>query len=215
MKLLRELVETVSYIEEANEGQKSFFITGPFMQSEVKNKNGRVYPRSVMEQAVSKYIGQKVNNKTSYGELSHPQGPKINEDRISHLIESLSWDGNDVIGKAKILNTPMGNIAKAIMEGGGRLGVSSRGLGSLKQNQKGIMEVQNDFFISTAADLVSDPSAPAAWVNSVMENIEWKLNESTGEWFQEMIHETKNEIKKQKLNEDRILKLFKDFVESI
>jgi hypothetical protein len=216
MLLIRELIEQVEYLEESDKnGSKSMYVYGPTMQSEIQNKNGRIYPRAVMEGALNKYLDTKFKNKTAYGELSHPQGPKINEDRIAHLFTELNWQGNDVVGKAKILNTPMGNIAKGIMEGGGRLGISSRGLGTLKQNSKGIMEVQNDFTIATPGDLVTDPSAPSAWMSSVMENVSWSLDPNTGEYFKEMIEETKKEIKKSSLTESEKLRIFRTFVNSI
>lgn len=181
MKLLVEKIETVQYNLNENDGKKSMFIEGVFMQSEVKNRNGRVYPRGIMESAVTNYITEKVNNGTAYGELSHPSGPNINPDRVSHLIESLRWDGNNIIGKAKI-GGPLGESVLKLMELGGKIGVSSRGLGSLKQNKQGIMEVQGDFRIATAADIVLDPSAPDAYVKGIMEDTEWFFNITTGTW---------------------------------
>ncbi len=215
MKLITEINENVECIVEGE--NKSLYITGPFMQSEVQNKNGRIYPKSVMEAAVSKYLEAKVNSRTAYGELGHPAGPKINEDRISHLITELKWNGNDVIGKAKILNTNMGNIARGIQEGGGQLGVSSRGLGTLKQNSAGIMEVQGDFHIATAADIVVDPSAPGALVNGVMENVEYFFNEVNGDFLARKATELKQEINKMSIKEieEKKFKIFEAFIKSI
>ena len=181
MKLLVEKIETVEYNLNESNGKKSMFIEGIFMQSEVKNRNGRIYPRSIMENAVNSYINDKVNNGIAYGELSHPSGPNINPDRVSHLIESLHWDGNNVIGKAKV-GGPLGESVLKLIEFGGIIGVSSRGLGSLKQNKRGIMEVQQDFRIATAADIVLDPSAPDAYVKGIMEDTEWFFNITTGTW---------------------------------
>ena len=215
MKLITELNEAIECIVEGE--NKSLYITGPFMVAETKNKNGRIYPKGVMEAAVSKYTDQKLNSKTAYGELGHPQGPKINEDRISHLITELKWDGNIVIGKAKILNTTMGNIARGIQEGGGQLGVSSRGLGTLKQNTQGIMEVQNDFFLSTAADIVVDPSGPGCLVNGIMENADWIYDESNGWILAEKAHQIKNEIKKMSKGElaEKQVQIFNNFINSL
>lgn len=215
MKLITEINENVNCIIEGE--NKSLYITGPFMQSEIKNKNGRIYPKNVMEAAVSKYLETKVNNRTAYGELGHPAGPKINEDRISHLITELTWNGNDVIGKARVLNTSMGNIARGIQEGGGQLGVSSRGLGSIRQNSAGIMEVQNDFHIATAADIVVDPSAPAALVNGIMENVEYFFDETNGDFLARKSTELKEQVKKMSLQEiqEKKFRIFESFIKSI
>lgn len=219
MKLITELnTENIEYLEEKTDDKKNLYLSGIFMQSEIQNKNGRIYPRGVMENAVNKYLDTKLNNKTAYGELGHPTGPKINEDRISHLITELKWNGNDVVGKAKIFDTAMGNIARSIIEGGGRLGVSSRGLGTLKPNTKGINEVQDDFFIATAADIVTDPSAPAAMVNGIMEGVEYLYDEKNGVFFQQMVEDTKKEIhslRKSQLDEAKMLTIFNKFIKSI
>lgn len=218
MKLISELTESIEFVTEEVNGKKNLYIEGIFMQAELPNKNGRLYPRSVMEQAVDKYSSDRLNIKTSYGELGHPQGPKINEDRISHLIESLTWNGNDVHGKAKILGTEKGNIARAIIEGGGRLGVSSRGLGSLKENKSGLQEVQNDFYLATPADIVTDPSAPGALVNGIMEGVEWMYDEKNGLWFQQMVEDVKNEVHslpKSQLNEEKFLEIYTRFVSGL
>ena len=175
MKLIKEINETVSYItEEIEGGKKNLFITGPFLQTEQKNRNGRIYLREVMAKEVARYTDQYINKNRAFGELGHPDTPSINLDRVSHMIVDLHQEGNDWIGKAKILDTPMGNIARNLIEGGGQLGVSSRGMGSIKQ-QNGVNVVQDDFYLATAADIVADPSAPDAFVRGIMENKEWMI----------------------------------------
>ena len=175
MKLIKEINESVSYLTEETEGgKKNLFITGPFLQTEQKNRNGRVYLKEVMAKEVARYTEQYINKNRAFGELGHPDTPSINLDRVSHMIVDLKQEGNDWIGKAKILDTPMGNIAKNLIEGGGQLGVSSRGMGSIKQ-QNGVNVVQDDFYLATAADIVADPSAPDAFVRGIMENKEWMI----------------------------------------
>lgn len=177
MKLIREINEQVNYLTEEvldENGKKSLYITGPFLQTEVKNRNGRIYKRDTMLNEVRRYTEQYINKNRAFGELGHPDTPTINLDRVSHMIVDLHQEGNDWIGKAKILDTPMGTIARQIIEGGGQLGVSSRGMGSLK-NENGVNVVQDDFYLATAADIVADPSAPDAFVRSIMENKEWML----------------------------------------
>lgn len=190
MHLITEVFDEVNVTEVVNEsagnGKKYYFIEGVYMQSNIKNRNGRMYPKHIMENEVVRYTADKIANKTAYGELGHPAQPTINPERISHLIESLTWDGDNVIGRAKVLDTQYGLIAQKILEGGGRLGVSSRGMGSLKENN-GVMEVQSDFYISTAADIVTDPSAPAAMVQHVVEGKEWFFN--NGIWTEKQIED--------------------------
>jgi hypothetical protein len=175
MKLIKEIYETVSYeyLEESN-GKKCLHIEGPFLVAEKKNKNGRLYEYNTMKKEVHRYTEDYVNKKRAFGELGHPETPSINLDRVSHIITSLREDGTQWIGKAKILETPMGNIAKNLIEGGAQLGVSSRGMGSLK-NVNGVNIVQPDFYLATAADIVADPSAPGAFVQGIMEGKEWML----------------------------------------
>lgn len=175
MKLIKELNEDLQYIVEVNEetGKKNLYIEGVFLQSNLQNRNGRVYPREIMQREVDRYMKEQVATKRAYGELGHPEGPSINLDRVSHMITSLKEDGNNWIGKAKILDTPMGNIAQSLIKEGAGLGVSSRGLGSLKENSEGINEVQDDFMLATAADIVADPSAPDAYVAGIMEGRDW------------------------------------------
>lgn len=174
MKLITELNESIKYVTEKTEsGKKTLYIEGVFLQSEIKNRNGRMYPKQVLEREVNRYNEQFVQKGRAFGELGHPDGPQINLDRISHIIESLKQDGTNWVGRAKITDTPMGNIARGIIESGGQLGVSTRGMGSIKLNKEGVNEVQDDFHLATAADIVADPSAPDAFVNGIMEGVEW------------------------------------------
>ena len=173
MKLITEVTEQINVINEATEsGKKEFFIEGPFLQAEKKNRNGRIYPMSVMEREVNRYVTEYVDKNRAYGELGHPSGPTINLERVSHMTKTLRKEGSDYIGKAKIMDTPYGNIVKNLMSEGATLGVSSRGMGSLKE-KNGVMEVQDDFWLATAADIVADPSAPDAFVRGIMEGKEW------------------------------------------
>lgn len=176
MKLIAEYIDQDLEVvmESADGGSKATFIEGVFAQAEGQNRNGRIYPRSVMEKAVDKYVTEQVATKRAVGELNHPSGPVVNLDKVSHIIESLSWKGNDVVGKARILNTPMGNIVKGLLEGGVKLGVSTRGMGSLEE-RKGVSYVKDDYILNTV-DIVQDPSAPDAFVNGIMEGVEWVWN---------------------------------------
>tara|TARA_Y100000590_G_scaffold460276_1_gene619258 strand:- start:712 stop:1359 length:648 start_codon:yes stop_codon:yes gene_type:complete len=173
MKLICELTETVDYelIEEDGKPKK-YFIEGIFMQSEKKNKNGRIYPLDVLEKEVGRYVKEYVEPKRAFGELGHPDGPTVNLDRASHMITSLTKEGKNFVGRAKILDTPNGKIVKSLIDEGARLGVSSRGMGTLKPDKKAQI-VQNDFYLATAADIVADPSAPNAFVEGIMEGREW------------------------------------------
>jgi hypothetical protein len=215
MKLIKEVNESVSYItEEVEGGKRNLFITGPFLQTEQKNRNGRIYMREVMEKEVSRYTDQYINKNRAFGELGHPDTPSINLDRVSHMIVDLHQEGNDWIGKAKILDTPMGNIARNLIEGGGQLGVSSRGMGSIKQ-QNGVNVVQDDFYLATAADIVADPSAPDAFVRGIMENKEWML--VNGVWT-EMDHDiAKQAIRKASRREIEAVaaQIFENFIKKL
>ena len=174
MKLISELVEEVKYlVEEKESGKKDFFIEGVFLQGNLKNKNGRVYRTETLDKEVGRYSKEYIEKNRAFGELGHPSGPTINLERASHIIKSLKREGDNFIGKAKILDTPYGNIVKNLMQEGAQLGVSSRGMGSLKENKDGVMEVQDDFYLATAADIVADPSAPDAFVRGIMEGVEW------------------------------------------
>jgi len=173
MKLITELNEEVKYVFEEVEGKKkNYFIEGVFMQGDIKNRNGRMYPKEVLAKEATRYNKEYIQKNKAYGELGHPQGPTINLERVSHMIKSLTPDGPNFIGKAKVLDTPYGNIVKNLIDEGAQLGVSSRGMGTLRE-KNGSQEVQSDFMLSTAADIVADPSAPEAFVNGVMEGVEW------------------------------------------
>ena len=178
MKLICELQESVNYefIEEGSEKPKQYFIEGIFMQSEKKNKNGRVYPLPILEKEVNRYVKEYVEPKRAFGELGHPDGPTVNLDRASHMITSLVKEGKNFVGRAKVLDTPNGQIVKCLIDEGARLGVSSRGMGTLKQDEKNSQIVQKDFYLATAADIVADPSAPNAFVEGIMEGKEWVWN---------------------------------------
>jgi len=173
MKLIAEYNENniECIVEKKSDGTKKYAIEGVFMQAEGKNRNGRIYPKAVMENAVAKYVDEQVSKNRAVGELNHPEGPTVNLDKVSHLITDLRWEGNDVVGKASILDTPMGQIVKGLLEGGVNLGVSTRGMGSLEQRSNA-MYVKDDFQLSTV-DIVQDPSAPGAFVNGIMEGVEW------------------------------------------
>jgi hypothetical protein len=217
MKLITELTESVDYITESKEnGLKEHYIVGPFLVSDTLNKNGREYPKPVMESAVAKYIKETLDTKRAYGELGHPAGPQINLDRVSHIITELKWSGNIVMGKAKITDTPMGNIARGLLESGANLGVSSRGLGSLKESN-GVMIVQSDYKIATAADIVADPSAPGAFVQGIMENTEWLYDEKHGWQAVQLAENYKKKIKgmSRKQIEENRLALFESFVSKL
>ena len=172
MRLIAEEITEVNFLSEEKNGKKSHFIEGVFLQAEIANKNGRKYPFKTLEREVAKYDEGHIRKGRALGELGHPDGPSINLDKVSHKIESLRAEGNNFIGRAKILDTPMGNIAKSLLDEGVSLGVSSRGMGSLKQ-QEGVNIVQDDFMLATAADIVADPSAPDAFVDGIMEGKEW------------------------------------------
>jgi len=178
VKLISEsILQDVEYItEEKENGKKNYKIRGIFMQADIKNKNGRVYPMEILQKEVKRYNEEFINEKRAYGELGHPEGPTINLERASHMITALYPDGKNFIGEAKILATPMGEIVKTLMDEGAKLGVSSRGMGSLEEKKDGASYVRNDFYLATAADIVSDPSAPSAFVEGIMEGKEWVWN---------------------------------------
>jgi hypothetical protein len=208
MKLFTELNEEVSFITEMEEsGKKAFYIEGIFLQGNIKNRNGRIYPVPVLEKEVYRYIDNNVKTSRAYGELGHPDGPNINLERVSHMIKNLRKEGDNFIGKAKILETPYGMIVRNLLAEGAGIGVSSRGMGSLRENREGIMEVQDDFHLATAADIVADPSAPNAYVRGIMEGAEWVLDSVSGSWrAQELVHEARKAGKI--LSEEQKLKLF-------
>lgn len=218
MKLITELFENVEYITEAKEsGEKDHYIHGIFLQAEQKNRNGRVYPIHIMEGEVNRYMTDVVKNNRAYGELGHPTGPQINLDRVSHMITELKRDGYNFIGKAKLTDTPMGNIAKGLLKSGANLGVSSRGMGSLKPSRDGSMEVQSDFHLATAADIVADPSARDAFVKGIMENVEWIYDPIKGTWHEEQLHNTKKALHKMTINqiEEERFAIFESYLTSL
>lgn len=218
MRLITELVEDIRVIEEAKEdGKKSFYIEGIFLQGNQPNRNNRIYKTEVLEREVNRYIKENVNKNRAYGELGHPNGPSINLDRVSHIITELKRDGDNFVGRAKITSTPMGDVARGLLSDGAQLGVSSRGMGSMKEGKNGIMEVQDDFYLATAADIVADPSAPDAFVNGVMEGVEWVWDH--GKMVAMRVEEIEKEIEKaarsKKLNEQRKIELFEKFIRSL
>ena len=199
--------------EKKEDGSKSVYIEGIFMQAEKPNRNGRIYGRGIMEREVQKYQ-ELINEKRSLGELGHPPSPSINLNQVSHMITGLKFEGNDIYGKAKILDTPMGKIAKNFIEEGVRLGVSSRGLGSVKLNKEGVNEVQDDFHLATV-DIVADPSAPDAFVQGIMESADWILE--NGVWKAIQIEQAQNTIRKaSKADLNKVkLQIFEQFLRSI
>ena len=215
MRLITEYVENnLEMICEAKkDGSKNYFIEGVFMQSNKKNRNGRIYEKKTMEKAVEKYVTEQVKTGRAVGELNHPEGPTVNLDKVSHKITDLHWQGNDVVGKASILKTPMGQIVEGLLEGGVKLGVSSRGMGSLV-NKNGASYVGKDFMLSTI-DIVQDPSAPSAFVNGVMEGCEWVWD--NGIIRQQDIEEIETEIKEAKVGNlpEVEMKAFKNFLSKL
>ena len=216
MKLIKEEVLDTKFIVEEKLGKKKeYFIEGIFLQSALQNRNGRMYPEQVMDAEVARYMKECVLSNRAYGELGHPDTPSINLDRVSHLIVDLRKEGTNYIGRAKILETPMGNIARGLLDGGANLGVSSRALGSLKMNEEGINVVQDDFMLSTAADIVADPSAPDAFVRGIMENTEWVFVD--GKFVEKQIDEARAAIRKassRQLQEAK-LRAFQTFLSKI
>ena len=174
MRLICETLEDVEFIcETAPSGTKNYFIEGVFMQANVKNRNGRIYPKAILQKEVLRYDQNYIKQNRAFGELGHPEGPTVNLERVSHMIQEINESGNNFVGRAKILDTPYGKIVKNLIDEGARLGVSSRGMGSLKPVGRNVSQVQDDFYLATAADIVADPSAPAAFVNGIMEGKEW------------------------------------------
>lgn len=216
MKLITEEVNNIRFLTEMNEktGQKEMFIEGIFMQAEEKNRNGRVYPFHVLNKEVERYNKDYVEKNRAFGELGHPDSPTINLDRVSHMITKLYPDGNNFMGKAKIMDTPNGKIVKSLLDGGASLGVSTRGVGSLKP-ANGYQLVQDDFKLATAADIVADPSAPKAFVQGIMENAEWILTDSG--WKEVHFENAKKQIKEASKNdiEAVALRLFENFISKL
>ena len=216
MKLIREEIESVEFITEEKNGKKSLFIEGIFLQGNIKNRNGRMYPMDTLRREVERYNESNVGTGRALGELGHPDGPTVNLDRVSHKIVSLKESGSNFIGKAKILNTPMGKIAENLISEGVKLGVSSRGIGSLKQTKEGFNVVGEDFMLATAADIVADPSAPDAFVEGIMEGKEWVWEGSIlKEKFASDAKRRINTLVDQKRLEENKLNLFNEFINSL
>ena len=216
MKLIREEIETVDFIVEERNGKKNMFIEGIFLQGDLKNRNGRMYPMETLRREVQRYSENHIQSGRALGELGHPDGPTVNLDRVSHKIVSLKENGSNFIGKAKILSTPMGKIAESLINEGVKLGVSSRGIGSLKQTREGVNIVGDDFMLSTAADIVSDPSAPDAFVEGIMEGKDWVWDGGIlREKFAEKTYQQINTFVDQKQLDEKKLDLFNDFLNNL
>ena len=217
MRLLSEVHEDINYITEAKEdGKDNFFIEGVFMQGNFKNRNGRVYPTEILEKEVARYNKEYVDKNRAYGELGHPQGPTINLERVSHMITKLERDGDNFVGKAKIMTeTPYGAIVKSLIKEGAQLGVSSRGMGTLSAGKGGVQQVGKDFYLATAGDIVADPSAPLAFVEGIMEEKEWVFE--NGIWTVEQAEKMKSQIVTMSVQEieDEKFKIFETFLNSI
>jgi len=214
MKLIRETVEEVKLITEEKNGVKTLYIQGPFLVAEMKNKNGRMYKTETLTKEVDRYNEEYVSKNRAFGELGHPDSPSINLDRVSHLITNLKQEGNIFVGKAKILETPMGKIAKSLMEGGATLGVSSRGMGSLKEVDGGNV-VQDDYYLATAADIVADPSAPGAFVQGIMEGKEWVWDNGVVKEIDVNAYYEQIKRAKQKQIDEVSLKIFENFLSKL
>lgn len=217
MKLFTDLNEEVQILKEDHGGEPSYYLQGIFIQGNKKNRNGRMYPTAILEEEVEKYTETYIDKSRAFGELGHPDGPTINLDRVSHMITELKQDGDNFIGTAKIMDTPNGKIVKCLMDEGAQLGVSTRGMGSLKPNSNGYQEVQKDFSLATAADIVVDPSAPDAFVNGIMEGVEWIwdngiLKASEVEAIEEQIE---TDVRSNSLTEERKFEIFSNFLKSL
>jgi hypothetical protein len=214
MKLISEEVSNAEYLVEETNGKKDYKIRGIFLQSNMKNRNGRVYPKDILENEVARYNKEFINKKRAFGELGHPDGPTVNLERVSHMITKLHPDGNNFIGEAKIMNTPYGKIVKGLIDEGAQLGVSSRGMGSLIQ-RNGANYVKDDFYLATAADIVADPSAPDAFVEGIMENKEWVWD--NGVLKEKDIEAWKSQVQsaKQRALEESKLKVFESFLKKL
>ena len=216
MKLITEEIESVEIITEDRDGSNTLYIQGPFLQAEITNRNGRNYPFQILEREVKRYNDTFISKGRALGELGHPEGPTVNLDRVSHKIVSLRESGSNFIGKAKILSTPMGKIAESLISEGVKLGVSSRGIGSLRMTREGINVVGEDFMLATAADIVADPSAPDAFVSGIMEGKEWVWDGGIlREKYAEKTYKTINTLVDQKRLEENKLNLFNDFLTNL
>jgi len=216
MKLIREEIEDIKILTESRNGKKSLYIEGVFLQGNIKNRNGRMYPMETLRREVGRYNENHVQSGRALGELGHPEGPTVNLDRVSHKIVSLKESGSNFVGKAKILGTPMGKIASSLIEEGVKLGVSSRGIGSLKPTREGINVVGDDFMLATAADIVADPSAPDAFVEGIMEGKDWVWDGGVlREKYAERTYKTINTLVDQKALDEKKLSLFNDFLSNL
>ena len=216
MKLIREEIESVKILTEERNGKKSLYIEGVFLQGNIKNRNGRMYPMETLRREVGRYNESNVVTGRALGELGHPDGPTVNLDRVSHKIVSLKESGSNFIGKAKILNTPMGKIASSLLDEGVKLGVSSRGIGSLKPTKEGFNVVGDDFMLATAADIVADPSAPDAFVEGIMEGKDWVWDGGIlRERYAEKTYKQINTLVDQSALEEKKLSLFNDFLNNL
>ena len=223
MQLITEIYDEDCQVitEASDDGKKSYFIEGIFMQGDLKNRNGRVYPSEILEKEMNRYSENFIKTKRALGELGHPNGPQINGDRVSHLITEMRRDGSNFYGKAKILSTPMGEIVKTFIDEGVKVGVSTRGLGSVKPSRTGIMEVQDDFHLATV-DVVTDPSGPDCFVNGIMENTEYYFDITSGNWriaekLESVVKEAKKEYTQttKKIDELKALRIFEEFMGSL
>ena len=214
MKLISEEVQNAEYLVEENNGKKEYKIRGVFLQSEIKNRNGRVYPTEVLVREVNRYTKEFINKNRAFGELGHPDGPTVNLERVCHMVKSLKQDGKDFIGEAKIMDTPYGKIVKGLIDEGAQLGVSSRGMGSLIQ-RNGVNYVKDDFYLATAADIVADPSAPDAFVEGIMESKEWVWD--NGVLKEKDIESWKSQVRaaRQRSLEEAKLKVFESFLKKL
>tara|TARA_B100000809_G_scaffold144246_1_gene141809 strand:+ start:14308 stop:14961 length:654 start_codon:yes stop_codon:yes gene_type:complete len=217
MKLITEINEDLKVFElEEEGGKKSLFIEGIFLQSEIKNRNGRVYPKELLEREVERYTNKYIKENRAFGELGHPEGPTINLDRVSHMVTELSSDGNDWKGKAKVLKeTPYGKIVQGILGEGARLGVSSRGMGSIEEMEDGTKLVKDDFYLATAADIVADPSAPGAFVQGIMEGKEWVWDNGLLQEKQIEEMQSKIEASSKRDREEVSILAFEEFINSL
>jgi len=216
MKLIREEIESVDFIVEEKNGKKSMFIEGIFLQGDLKNRNGRMYPMETLRREVARYNENHVVAGRALGELGHPDGPTVNLDRVSHKIVSLKENGSNFIGKAKILSTPMGKIAESLIGEGVRLGVSSRGIGSLRPTREGVNIVGDDFMLATAADIVADPSAPDAFVEGIMEGKEWVWDGGIlREKYAQKTYKQINTLVTQRQLDEKKIELFNDFLNNL
>ena len=213
MKLISEEAQDIEFLtEEKKGGGKNYFIEGVFMQAETKNRNGRVYPKAVLQKEAKRYSDSFIKTKRAFGELGHPDGPTVNLERVSHMIEELEEVDNNFMGRAKILDTPYGKIVKNLIDEGARVGVSSRGMGSLKPAKDGIQEVQGDFYLATAADIVADPSAPDAFVAGIMEGKEWIWDNGIIKEAEIQAIKEKVEQSSRKDREQTLVSAFEDFI---